>query len=289
MATSESFNQGSAAGSPGAILKRCREYHGITLEEAAAETRIGVSYLEALENDRIREFASLAYLKGFLRIYTAHLGLNNDDMVRLYEKLYAPEDGGGKERRREEDSGGIGRKHFNWQKLVLPALLLLAIIICSAIINRSPAPSGKESPPRVTPAAVTAAVPVQPRLSSPRPQTAPAKREMKNADPEKAPGEAQTAEQVKPKQPVEAARGFIVRMKVIGNGTLNVVIDGTNGQQYDLTAGDVIEWKADRSVALDLSNAGGVEVEQNGKPLKSLGPAGKPAYVVIEADGIKQQ
>lgn len=289
MATSESLNQGSATSSPGAILKRCREYHGITLEEAAAETKIGVSYLDALENDRIREFASLAYLKGFLRIYTAHLGLNNDDLVRLYEKMYAPESRTGKEGRNEEGSGGRARKRFNWQKLALPAFLLLLIVVYSAIINRSPAPPSKEPPPQATTAGVTAP-PVQPRLSSVTPPPAPAKREEKTVAPEKMVSETQPAEHSRPKpQPQESAKGFIVRMKVVHNGTLTVVIDGINSQQYDLTAGDVIEWKAERSVALDLSNAGGVEVEQNGKQLKPFGPSGKPAYVVIEADGVKQQ
>ena len=57
------------SGSPGAVLRRCREYHGITLEEASETTKIGISHLKALEDDQIREFANQAYLKGFLRIY----------------------------------------------------------------------------------------------------------------------------------------------------------------------------------------------------------------------------
>ena len=55
-------------GSPGAILRRCREFHGISLEEASETTKIGISHLKALEEDLIREFANQAYLKGFLRI-----------------------------------------------------------------------------------------------------------------------------------------------------------------------------------------------------------------------------
>lgn len=288
MATSESQNQGTTASSPGAILKRCREYHGITLEEAAAETRIGVSYLEALENDRTGEFASLAYLKGFLRIYTAHLGLNNDDMVRLYEKLYAPESSNGKTLHKEE-AATSKRTSFNWRKLALPALLLLLIIICSALINRSSTPPRKEPPPQPANAGVPAP-PVQPRLSSASPLPAPVKIKEKPVAAEKAADDDQPPEQAKARpQPPEHAKGFIVRMRVTHNGSLTVVIDSGNSQQYDLTSGDVIEWKAERSVALDLSNGGGVEVEQNGKALKSFGPAGKPAYVLIEADGVKQQ
>ncbi|MEI6305764.1 MAG: helix-turn-helix transcriptional regulator, partial [Deltaproteobacteria bacterium] len=68
--------------SMGAILKRCREFHKISIEEAAEATKIGKNYLRALESDQLKEFQSLAYLKGFLRIYTVYLGLNPDDIIR---------------------------------------------------------------------------------------------------------------------------------------------------------------------------------------------------------------
>ena len=68
----------------------------------------------------------------------------------------------------------------------------------------------------------------------------------------------------------------------------SVSIDGSAAQQYELAVGDVIEWKAEKKVTLELSNAGGVDVELNGKPYKSLGPSGKPAYVELDADGVKQ-
>src|ERR1043166_4900331 len=74
--------------SPGAILRRCREFHGISLEEASKTTKIGISHLTALEYDRISEFANRAYLMGFLRIYATFLGLNPDDIARMYDKFF---------------------------------------------------------------------------------------------------------------------------------------------------------------------------------------------------------
>jgi len=291
LATTESHNPENPANSPGAILKRCREFHCITLEEAAEATKIGISYLTALENDQINEFASLAYLKGFLRIYTAHLGLNTDDMVRLYERLYASGKSpskGGQDRGEAGEPGKPGkRRRFPWQKLALPAFLLLLIIICSSIINRSPAPPRQEAnPPAKT--AVVAVPPVQQQHSSA--VSAPAEAKMEEAVPAEKPKMKEAPpENTKPhQQQPDPGKGFIVRMKVTQNGTLTAVIDGGASQDYDLTPGDVIEWKAEKSVDLDLSNAGGVEVEQNGKPLKPFGPAGRSAYIVIEADGVKQ-
>jgi hypothetical protein len=54
-----------------------------------------------------------------------------------------------------------------------------------------------------------------------------------------------------------------------------------------LTVGDAIEWKAEKNIALELSNAGGVEVEINGKALKPLGPVGKPVSIVLDANGVQ--
>ena len=76
-----------------------------------------------------------------------------------------------------------------------------------------------------------------------------------------------------------------MKIRVTQNGTLTATVDGSAPQQYELSNGDAIEWKAEKKVALDLSNAGGVDVEINGKPLKPFGPPGEPAYVELDADG----
>jgi hypothetical protein len=90
------------------------------------------------------------------------------------------------------------------------------------------------------------------------------------------------------KRPAEASKGLILKIKVTQNGTLTSTVDGSAPQQYELSVGDVIEWKAEKKVTLELSNAEGVEVELNGKQYKSLGPPGKPVYVELDADGVKQ-
>lgn len=278
-------NNDTSAGSPGAVLRRCREYHDISLEEAAESTKIGENYLRALEDEQLREFASLAYLKGFLRIYATYLGLNPDDMIRLYEKLY-----GSKPSRNDRPESAAGsdsspRRKFPLQKLAMPVFFLILILITSAIINRSPAPRPPSAPP-ASPAVAVQSAAIQPVRSSSGQEPAPRKpvdTTSAQQGPDVSPSAANSA--VKPSG--DTARGFIVRMKVIQGGTLTVTIDGTTSQAYELVVGDSIEWKADRSISLELSNAGGVEAELNGRPLKPFGQAGKPAVIVLNADGVK--
>jgi hypothetical protein len=85
----------------------------------------------------------------------------------------------------------------------------------------------------------------------------------------------------------ETVRGFVIRLKVTQSGTLTVTIDGATSQSYDLAVGDSIEWKADRTITLELSNAGGVESELNGRQLKPFGQTGKPATVVLDSEGVR--
>lgn len=288
MSKNDTHNADSTLSSPGTILKRCREYHGISLEEAATATKIGENYLRALEDDQIREFANLAYLKGFLRIYATHLGLVPDDMVRLYERLYKST---GTSKNSRNETGGDDlpdhRRRFPWQKLVLPAVLILLMIITSAILNRSPSLPPQPSPKTGVVAAQAPAV--QPVRSSARPALLPEKSVKDTTLANTAGNEEAVAEQSSPAKPAtEPAKGFRLRMKVTQNGTLAVIIDGASAQNYDLTSGDIIEWKADRTIALELSNAGGVDTELNGKPLKPFGPVDAPIYVVLDANGVNQ-
>ncbi len=276
--------------SPGAVLRRCREFHGITLEEASETTKIGISHLKALEDDQIREFANQAYLKGFLRIYATYLGLNSDDVARMYDKLFGVQGEKPDSVRQSVTPGRTRRRLISLKKMVFPAILLVLILITATFFKR-PSPTLVR---HVQPIAVAVAplqnVAVQIVQSSARIRKAervsiPRKEEPRLVELLES---ERTAPPVVPKRPADAAKGFLLKIRVTQNGTLTATVDGAGAQQYELTIGDVIEWKAEKKVALELSNAGGVDVELNGKPYQPLGPPGKPAYVELDADGVKQ-
>jgi len=287
-------NEDSSSASLGAVLRRCREYHGISIDEAAEATKMGKNYLLALENDRTKEFASQAYLKGFLRIYAGYLGLNPDDMIRLCDKQQAQ--GNGLSAAAHQEGAGsdaeIPKKRISLRKFALPAFLLLLIIVTASIINHSDvSPKREQAAPQVSPPqpvpAIAPAPAIQTVRSSAHTPTPPQKTEKKPVPAEQSQDAPSAGQNSAPAQPAEHSKGFIVRMKVSQNGSLNVTIDGALTQTYDLTVGDAIEWKAEKNIALELSNAGGVEVQINGRPLKSLGPAGEAVSVVLDANGVR--
>ena len=275
------------SGSPGAILRRCREFHEITLEEASETTKIGVSYLKSLENDQINEFANQAYLKGFLRIYVNYLGLNFDDISVMYEKYFGIQNEK-TDAARTSARPSAPRRSFTWiKKMILPALLLAVILITATFFKTPPPPVVRVPQPPVVAAPLQQQAVVQTVLSSV--QNKKTEVDVVPAKPERRPATPPVTEKNEPaEQALSAVKGFILKIRVTQNGTLTSNVDGAGAQQYELTIGDVIEWKADKSVVLELSNAGGVDVELNGKLYKPLGPVGKPAYVELNADGVKE-
>ncbi len=59
----------------GSQLKKIREERNISLEQVATATRIRLALLQDLENEEYSELSSTTQTKGFLKLYTAFLGL----------------------------------------------------------------------------------------------------------------------------------------------------------------------------------------------------------------------
>lgn len=264
----------------GNLLRESRESRGESREDAARVTRIGKNYLAALEEDAFDRLPSPAYVKGFLRAYGKHLGLSPDDLVSRYEEQVSPEPV-----TEQGEEGGISpsRVHVptaTRNRWMIP-LLLLALVLITATIIPERNPVQDRTIPEQTPAkALLPPLPVQLPVSSTATATLP---------PPTVPAETQESPPIESTIPSSVAGGMVLKLKVNQDCWLNITIDGAVSQQYDLKAGDLIEWKGERFFSLDLGNAGGVEAEFNGKGLPSFGEAGKSAHVVLPADHGEEQ
>ncbi|MEN9939006.1 MAG: hypothetical protein RLZZ387_5585 [Chloroflexota bacterium] len=68
----------------GERLRLARESQGISLSQAAAETRILQRYLVALEDGDYINLPGDVYTRGFLRNYAAFLGFTAEELIELY-------------------------------------------------------------------------------------------------------------------------------------------------------------------------------------------------------------
>ncbi len=266
--------------SVGLWLKEARELKGETVENVANITRIGKNYLEAIEEGAAAKLPNPAYTRGFIRLYASHLGLSPDEALRMLNGQVAD---ASQHTRREipstpapplpirQQSTGAGRT----RKLLFPLICAVALaVIVVTIVNRNSQktslpgsqPVTALQPPAETAPAATVTAPTLPRIDAP-----PAASPLQTGS-----GEVITEE------------GIVLRLKAVSSGRLHITIDGSVSQEYDLVAGDLVEWKAEKMFLLDLENASSVEGELDGKPLKPFGEAGKTAHLIIRKNGVQR-
>jgi transcriptional regulator with XRE-family HTH domain len=71
-------------GELGNTLSRARRARAITLEDVERDTHVSRRYLSALENEDFSVFPAPVYARGFLRTYSRYLGLNPDELIRVF-------------------------------------------------------------------------------------------------------------------------------------------------------------------------------------------------------------
>ena len=70
----------------GPALRKAREERTKTIDEAARDTKIRVSYLQALENESFDKLLGDAYVRGSLRSYSQYLGLDPEKVLGAYSR-----------------------------------------------------------------------------------------------------------------------------------------------------------------------------------------------------------
>jgi transcriptional regulator with XRE-family HTH domain len=71
-------------------LRQAREYQRITLREVGNVTRLGLEYLDAIEEGRWNEIPR-AYIRGYLSLYAQAVGMNHDKVLKSFDRLMMPE------------------------------------------------------------------------------------------------------------------------------------------------------------------------------------------------------
>ena len=75
------------AGELGNTLSRARRARAISLEDVERDTHVSRRYLQALENEDFTIFPAPVYARGFLRTYARYLGLNPDELLRVFPNV----------------------------------------------------------------------------------------------------------------------------------------------------------------------------------------------------------
>ena len=280
----------------GSTLRNRRLELGISFEAVVSRTRIRQSYLEALEQERFKDFPGDAYLKGYLKGYAECLELDPQPLLdALPGKKPALPDS------RLIESASLPPVEPAPHRFPIPlrgALLLVGLLILLGLGwqwfgRQSPAPQ----PEAASPAAgtetregpVSAAVDAPPTAAETRPaaateQALPAA-ESPAATAAVEPGAAATqppevsgvesaAVIIEPAtQSVDQARGDagVLRLQATGPGQLELTIDGRPAQRYSLQANTILSWKVGRTVSVYLDNPGSARLWLGGREVDLAG------------------
>jgi cytoskeletal protein RodZ len=127
----------------GELLKKAREQSGLSLDDIQESTKIRKRYLEAIEAGDYKVLPGSFYVRAFVKTYAETLGLNADDVLRLYkhEMPAAPPDSAVepmiKQPRRASQSSSDRLSKFGFTGIMLSFVIVIAVVVWIYAINNS--------------------------------------------------------------------------------------------------------------------------------------------------------
>lgn len=150
--------RGTAAIGVGAALRRAREIRGISIEEAARDTRLRPDQLRAMEAEAFEELGDEVLTRAVLGSYARYLGLSQQKVLASYgrhaDDLPPPEPPSGLGR--VERALAASRIRDNQRFLLAAALALIATLVVFGLL------SDDRAAPEVGPVPTEVAAPVIP-------------------------------------------------------------------------------------------------------------------------------
>ena len=257
----------------GSQLKKIRESKNITFEQLKDGTKLQAKILTAIEESQF-DSINPAYLKGFLKIYCKFLGLNPNDFIpqtkthKIEErepiKLQHREIPTFKKEVTQKEDNHRQRVDFNpkWAKLIfaIPLIIIIGLILAKP----------KDTIKQKTPV----------RVSVEKKQVK-QKSQKKNTV-------VENKKIAKPQDTsVEIKGSLSLTIHAKQNSWLRIKSDGKTVFQNVLQKGSTEVWVAKDKIELAVGNAGGLELQLNGRILPSLGARGQVIKsILITKDGI---
>lgn len=253
----------------GETLRAARLAKGVSLEEAAAATRIRRSALQALESDEYEALPASVYTRGFLVNYARYLGLLSNEIIEEYDRQQRHHAEPEVSETPQEESvrqSSLFSSKILWTIVLLIALGVALNFVYQEFLSAGPAtaPAAPQAEATPTPEPTPAAVARPPSTPTPVPSPAP------TPSPE----------------PTPIAGIDLSLRSTTQQAWLSVTVDGeivfvgTIGPETD-QGSEPLAWFADESVQITFGRTGGVEITLNDRALGPLVESQDP--VIFEA------
>lgn len=258
-------DKGIALETVGGYLKRVRETLGYSLEEVSDVTKINPHYLEAIEKEDFSRLPAEIFVKGFLRSYAGFLGINEEEVIKKFietknikKPFHEPP---------RPSISEIEKKRISIPpdkiKIFIPIGVVIVIFSLIMIFAGGNEERSAKSPS--PPVEETEKIPGTPEGNIPVVATKDVK----------TPG-------------IVATEGF--KLKIIAKDMTWILakIDERVTKDVLLRPGDTVVWRGAEKVVMTIGNAGGIEIEVDGKKYSNFGEHGEVIRgLVITNDGVE--
>ncbi len=292
----------------GENLKKEREKRKITIEDISASTKIGTRMLQALEENKFNQLPGGIFNKGFVRSYARFVGIDEDKAVADYLQAsgdapppsaeIAAREGDGRDqgaRAQAENAARLDSISENPSRPLpwgLFAAILLLIALALSLWSRH-THEREKTPALPTPAAITAqtgdgAAGIQPSgmsASGLSGQTAPTVVAQKQTVSSSFGPAASTSSS----SSLTAAAGageFSVVVQAREESWISIRADGKSVPSELLPAGSERSIAGRKEVVVRMGNAGGVDLQFNGKKVAGGGEFGEVKTVTFGPRGV---
>jgi len=278
--------------SPGTILRRARAEKGLDLSAVAAQLKVNRKYLEAMEADDWKSLPGGFFYKSFVRQYADALGLDPNEIDRALAEMHVEEAALPtavqlQERVKPHDLPPVGGGSPMPVTRMLPSIgLLLAVVVGCSILytwwhriesrvraNEAGTPVASAAKrPAVAPTETHAVVPQTTELTA-------AEQPAAQAGTAAAPPAAT--------QPATSSDGVHITLAATEDTWVSVTSDGHNVFSGVIRSQESRNVEGRENTRIKIGNAGGVNVEWNGRAIGPLGKRGEVRDVLFTRDSYK--
>jgi len=269
----------------GSILRDEREKQGLSYAQISEITRLQPHILEALEDGDWDRLPSPVLVKGFIHSYANTLGLEKGKVVEMYQKAGPP-----------KDTLPHPLMEPVKSKKVFFAILILLLVVAAAFYyfwKEHPIRTEEMTSPKTTsPVSVRGSeqTDIQQVAGRSRPIVLNEKNKMNlthstdleapDTGPVNEPseGEDESTHSVRGEFPPEYVTDvksetpeLVLKANIRKRTWIKVFVDDREPKEYIFKPGSHPDWRAKKGFELVIGNAGGVELELNGKKIGKLG------------------
>jgi cytoskeleton protein RodZ len=274
----------------GAELAQAREQRGITLEEVARRTKIGLEALKAIERCDVTPLPGGLYTRGFLRAYAREVGCNPDDIIRRYREKFKDQDLKGSAIAQLDNGVSVscapGQVHVKDIDAMTRRRSQTAWITGSAVVLMGVAIHFVSSPTsfRIHRNTVSRAIPQADSSSTTASPPSVASSVGSRPDPVGTAGKPND----EPARPTDASRTLRLDVKPSGSCWLSATADGQRVIYRLMNAGERTQIEAHEEVILHVGDPATCEFDINGAGVRQLGVAGQPVTVRLTRENFQQ-